>query len=96
MSSTFTTLEIGKSALIAARHAMDVTGHNIANAATPGYSLQRVALEPIIQRIPLGMGVSGMGVKVTDITRIRDRFVDAVLRSEKEKKARTCHPKRSV
>lgn len=87
MSSTFTTLEIGKSALIAARHAMDVTGHNIANAATPGYSLQRVALEPIIQRIPLGMGVSGMGVKVTDITRIRDRFVDAVLRSEKEKKA---------
>jgi flagellar hook-associated protein 1 FlgK len=87
LSSTFTTLEIGKSALMASRHAMDVTGHNIANAATPGYSRQRVSLEPIIQRLPLGMGVSGMGVKVADIARIRDRFVDAVLRSETEKKA---------
>jgi flagellar hook-associated protein 1 FlgK len=66
---------------------MDVTGHNIANAATPGYSRQRVNLEPIIQRLPLGVGVSGMGVKVTDVTRIRDRFVDAVLRNEQEKKA---------
>ncbi|NLC15331.1 MAG: flagellar hook-associated protein FlgK [Firmicutes bacterium] len=87
MPSTFTTLEIGKSALIAARHAMDVTGHNIANAATPGYSRQRVNSEPIIQRLPLGVGVSGMGVKVADIARIRDKFVDAVLRNEQEKKA---------
>ncbi len=87
MSSTFTTLEIGKSALVASRRAMDVTGHNIANAATPGYSRQRVILEPIVQRIPLSAGVAGLGVKVTDVVRARDKFVDAVLRNEQAKKA---------
>lgn len=66
---------------------MDVTGHNMANASTPGYSRQRVSLEPIIQRIPLSAGVSGLGVKVADVARIRDKFVDAVLRNEQEKKA---------
>lgn len=66
---------------------MDITGHNMANASTPGYSRQRVSLEPIIQRIPLSAGVSGLGVKVADVARIRDKFVDAVLRNEQEKKA---------
>ncbi|QUL97937.1 MAG: flagellar hook-associated protein FlgK [Candidatus Fermentithermobacillus carboniphilus] len=86
MPSTFTALEIGKSALMAARRAMEVTGHNVANAATPGYSRQEVVLEPLIQRIPLSSGVSGVGVKVADVTRIRDRFIDAVLRNEMGKK----------
>ncbi len=87
MPSTFSTLEIGKSAMLTSRRAMDVTGHNIANASTPGYSRQRVVLEPIIQRINLSAGTSGLGVKVTDVARVRDKFVDAVLRNEQEKKA---------
>lgn len=66
---------------------MDVTGHNIANASTPGYSRQRVVLEPIIQRINLSAGTSGLGVRVADVARVRDKFVDAVLRNEQEKKA---------
>ncbi len=77
--STFSVFEIGKSALIAARRTMDVTGHNIANAATPGYSRQHAMLEPIIQR---NSPVSGAGVRAADIVRIRDKFVDAVLRTE--------------
>lgn len=87
MPSTFSTLEIGKSALLTSRRAMDVTGHNIANASTPGYSRQRVVLEPIIQRINLSAGTSGLGVRVADVARVRDKFVDAVLRNEQEKKA---------
>ncbi len=86
MPSTFSTLEIGKSALSAFRHALDVTGHNIANVSTPGYSRQRAVLEPIIQRISISQGVSGLGVKVSDVARIRDKFVDAVLRYEQERK----------
>ncbi len=81
--STFSIFEIGKSALLTARRGMDVAGHNLANAATPGYSRQRVVLEPIIQR---GVQVSGAGVKATDIIRIRDRFLDALLRSEQASK----------
>lgn len=87
MPSTFTAIEIGKSALLAARRAMDTTGHNIANAATPGYSRQRVVLEPIIQRIDINSGTSGLGVKVTDVNRIRDPFIDGVLRNEQAKGA---------
>lgn len=77
--STFSMFEIGKSALIAAKKTMDVTSHNIANAATPGYSRQDAFLEPIIQRQAL---VSGAGVKVAEIRRSRDLFIDAILRSE--------------
>ena len=87
MPSTFSTLEIGKSALLTSRRAIDVTGHNMANASTPGYSRQRVIQEPIIQRISLSAGTSGMGVKISDVARIRDKFVDAVLRNEQVKRA---------
>lgn len=82
--STFSIFEIGRSALIAAKRTMDVTSHNVANAATPGYSRQEAVLEPIIQRLAK---VSGAGVKVTDIRRTRDQFIDSVLRSESAKRA---------
>lgn len=87
MPSTFTAIEIGKSALLASRRAMDTTGHNIANAATPGYSRQQVILEPIIQRVDVVSGTSGLGVRVVDVQRIRDPFIDGVLRGEQAKKA---------
>lgn len=77
--STFRIFEIGKSALLAARRTMDVSSHNIANAATPGYSRQSVVLEPIIQR---QAQVSGAGVRASQILRARDVFIDAVLRNE--------------
>ncbi len=76
--------EIGKSALLASRRAMDVTGHNVANAATPGYSRQEVVLQPIVQRETT---VSGMGVRVTQIRRLRDFFTDCVLRNENANRA---------
>ena len=76
---SFNIFEIGKSALLASRRAMDVTSHNVANASTPGYSRQEAVLEPIIQREAV---VSGMGVKVSQIRRLRDFFTDSVLRNE--------------
>jgi flagellar hook-associated protein 1 FlgK len=82
--STFTIFEIGKSALLAAKRAMDVTSHNVANASTPGYSRQDVLLEPLIQR---EAQISGAGVRVAQIIRLRDAFIDAVLRNETAEKA---------
>jgi flagellar hook-associated protein 1 FlgK len=82
--SSFTVFEIGKSALLAARRTMDVTSHNVANAATPGYSRQSVILEPLIQR---EAQISGVGVRAAQIVRARDAFLDAVLRSETGKKS---------
>ena len=87
MPSTFSILEIGKTALFTSRKQMEVTSHNVANAATPGYSRQKVLMEPLVQRQSLFAGVSGIGVKVTDVVRNRDRFIDAILRSESGKRA---------
>ena len=45
MESTFAGIELGKRGLIAHQAALHVTGHNVSNAETEGYSRQRVTLE---------------------------------------------------
>lgn len=40
--STFQGLEIAKTGLFVSQKALEVTGHNIANANTPGYTRQVV------------------------------------------------------
>lgn len=85
MSSFGSSLNIGTSAIHAAQRGLDVTGQNIANAATPGYTRQRVDLESIG-----GPGVPafwsrydgvGEGVKVTGVTRMNDEFLEARARN---------------
>ena len=44
MTSTFHSIETSKRALFTQQAAINTTGHNIANANTPGYSRQRVNL----------------------------------------------------
>lgn len=87
MPGTFFGLEIAKSGLDASQIAMDTVGHNIANAATPGYSEQRVNLatnDPYTvpdqaDQIPVGM--IGTGVHVASITRATDEFVNVQIRN---------------
>ena len=61
-------LNIGASALLSYRSALDTAGHNIANANTAGYSRQRVELQT---RLPTasGNGFTGSGVQVASTTR---------------------------
>lgn len=86
MGSTFGGLEIARRALGAQQIGIDVTGHNIANANTPGYSRQRVELRttpPLTtgqnSYLPLALGT---GVEVSAISRMRDGFVDGQVRKE--------------
>jgi flagellar hook-associated protein 1 FlgK len=74
-------LSIARTALLAHSRAMSVTGHNVANANTPGYSRQRVDL---VAATPLRLpsGLVGRGVDASTITRFRDRFFDATFRRE--------------
>src|SRR5277367_271815 len=44
MSSTFGSLNIGYSGLVAQKLGLDTTGQNISNASTPGYHRQSVSL----------------------------------------------------
>jgi flagellar hook-associated protein FlgK len=88
MLSSFFGLEMGKRALNAFRQGIETAGHNIANVDTEGYSRQRVNLattEPYTApglSSPAAAGQIGTGVKVDEIVRIRDAFLDFQYRSE--------------
>src|SRR4030042_852404 len=76
MRSTFFGLETARRALAANQRAMDVAGHNIANANAPGYTRQQPVLSatapytlPSFVR-PAGAGQVGTGVAVMEIRRL--------------------------
>ena len=75
--------DIGKTALLTTRRALDTTAHNVANASTPGYTRQDV----IFQNIPTGtitsVGMTGRGVGITEIKRMYDAFATLQIRTEK-------------
>lgn len=56
-------LGVSASGVVAAQRAMTTTGHNIANASTPGYSRQRVEMETQVPQ------ASGNGMVGTEIGR---------------------------
>lgn len=66
-------LDITHSALLAQRAALEVTGHNIANADTEGYSRQRVAFTTR-NPLPMGSVILGTGVDLEQIMRSYNRF----------------------
>ena len=66
-------LSIGQSALAAAQVGISTTGHNIANASTPGYSRQTV-IQGAATAQDFGYGFVGQGVNVTSIQRIYSDF----------------------
>ena len=69
MRSTFYGLEIAKTGLFISQNQLDVTGHNILNVDTPGYTRQRPATSAIPagpQNAYIGVeqrGTSGRGVE---------------------------------
>ncbi len=81
MSSTFTGITTALNALMAHRQAIDVTGQNIANANTVGYTRQRADLTAVSATGHGGLftkiDAPGWGVAVTSVTRIVDSFVDS-------------------
>lgn len=91
MTSTFHGLETARRALSTYQTALRTTGHNIANANTPGYSRQRVNLkttEPFPSpafNAPKIPGQIGTGVKAGEVERIRQAFLDIQFREENNK-----------
>jgi flagellar hook-associated protein 1 FlgK len=86
--STFYGLEIGSRGLFVSQKALDVTGHNIANAGTEGYSRQSLILKAInapgnsgLLILKPGTQVGG-GVEVQELRQIRDSFLDVQYRRE--------------
>ena len=62
-------LSIGQSALAAAQAGISTTGHNIANASTPGYNRQ-IVTQSAAQAQNFGYGYVGQGTSVAGVTRV--------------------------
>lgn len=83
--STFSGINQSARALSAAQRGLEVTGQNIANANTPGYSRQRVEQSASILN-QTGQfsqkNVAGDGVVVTGLTRVTDVLATATARQD--------------
>ncbi|PZF59620.1 flagellar hook-associated protein FlgK [Curtobacterium sp. MCSS17_008] len=85
MASTFGSLATAASGLAAARAGIDVTGQNIANAGTTGYTRQRVT-QSSVPAVQTGFvrgtaALAGQGVSVDGIARLGSLTLDAGLRA---------------
>ncbi|MDM5200714.1 flagellar hook-associated protein FlgK [Fictibacillus enclensis] len=91
MVSTFHGLETARRGMTAQSYALQVTGQNIANANTAGYTRQRVNFNqtdpypaPSRNR-PQIPGQMGTGVEAGSIQRVREDFLDVQFRGENTK-----------
>ena len=77
----FGVLNMGSKALTVQQKGIYVTGNNIANVNTPGYSRQRLNLS---SDVPLntGIGPVGTGVTANEIERVYDRFLGVQINNE--------------
>jgi flagellar hook-associated protein 1 FlgK len=78
MSGILGLMDIAKRALAANQLGVEVTGNNIANVNTPGYSRQKVNFETS-QALPMPYGPLGYGVQISGIERAFDPLVAARL-----------------
>jgi flagellar hook-associated protein 1 FlgK len=82
VTSTFLGIETTLRGLLAQQQALDLTGHNITNANTPGYTRETANMQTTLP-VQVMPGIQmGTGVDVTAITRIRDNFLDVQLRGQ--------------
>lgn len=74
--------DIAKTGILTYQKAMQVVSHNVANAATEGYTRQEV----IFTNVPSGMasisGITGRGVRIEDIRRLYDSFLEQQIKTE--------------
>ncbi len=88
MRSTFYGLEIARSGLYTSQNELNVTGHNIANVDTLGYTRQRLntaALAPVSMNVQFALdttSATGRGVETLKVDQVRNLFTDAKYREE--------------
>lgn len=87
MRSTFAGFTTGQLAMAASQRAIDVTGQNIANINTEGYTQQRLDIASLNLRNGSFYNSSnrvrvGYGVDMTGVSQLRDPFLDAQYRSQ--------------
>jgi|LGVF01.1.fsa_nt_gb flagellar hook-associated protein 1 FlgK len=82
MSGLFQTFNIARTGMYATQNKINNASHNIANAATEGYSRQSVNVSATNPYTLPGIGQIGTGVEIDSITRTRDGYLDNQIRYE--------------
>lgn len=83
MSSIYGILQTGKSAVLAQQKGIEVTGQNISNVNTPGYTRRRLNLTQGI-----AISSSAGGVIAKGVERVYDRFLGAQINQEEQEMGR--------
>lgn len=86
MAGLFDTLGTATRGLSVVQSGIATTGHNIANADTPGYTRQRSLIEASLP-VQTGAGTIGTGVEQISVERVVDRFVAERLVRETSRQA---------
>lgn len=81
MGVNFSMFEIGRRALRASQLGVAITGQNIANVNTPGYSRQAVQLSAD-PPVPSSGQLVGSGVHIDGVKSFRDQFISTRLQTE--------------
>ncbi|HOF86724.1 MAG TPA: flagellar hook-associated protein FlgK [Armatimonadota bacterium] len=85
--STFDIIRTAFTGLLAQQKALDVTGHNVANLATPGYHRQEAVLRATPPPMPSGGSTAtvgtlvGTGVDVVTVQRMQDAYLEQQVRN---------------
>jgi flagellar hook-associated protein 1 FlgK len=83
MSDIYGIMSVAGQALMTQQQAISVTGHNIANVNTPGYSRQRLIMTTSTPA-DSAIGPMGNGVSAEAVERIYDRFLNAQITNENQ------------
>lgn len=75
----FFEFNIAMTGLFAAQRGLQVTSNNITNANTTGYTRQEVTQKASRPLSGIGVGMTGTGVDITGVNRIRDSYIDQKL-----------------
>ena len=81
----FFEFNVALSGLFAAQRGLHVTSNNITNASTDGYSRQILGQRADTPLSGFGVGMTGTGVMTTNVTRVRDSYLDLKLWTQNPK-----------
>ncbi|MGI6151267.1 MAG: flagellar hook-associated protein FlgK [Christensenellales bacterium] len=85
MAGIFYGLEIARRGLTVSQRAISLTGHNVANADTEGYTRQRLVIESLYPQTGsrlAGTFAIGGGAEAKSIEQMRSAYIDRQLRGE--------------
>lgn len=93
MTATFLAFSVASRAMDASQASINVTGNNIANINTEGYTRQRVDINSItisgtVQKYATPQVSTGIGSKAMGTTQIRDPYIDVRYRSQNAEDSR--------